>query len=169
MGMVDSIEDYIADALVDVSALDDVQVFIKGGLSPSIMVPQDKYPFSEVMCARAVNYGELTGNYYEDRYIGIVTFSVLLTQQANADWLDTGRIIELASYVQVRTLVHAAIDELRKTEHRDLGELTTDSGVVTRFGITEPTYGYDVDVRTNNWMNWGSIPFEVETEEGDYS
>jgi len=165
--MVEAIENYIVATLQDVTGLDDVKVFIKGGLPPGIMVPQDKYPFSEVFCGRAANDDELTGNYYEDRYVGLITFSVLTTQQANADWLEMSgeRVVELESYRQVRRLVHAAVDELRKSEHRDLGALAVGDAVVVRFYITEPTYGFDLNARSNNWENFGSIPFEVEVQE----
>jgi len=36
---------------------------------------------------------------------------------------------------------------------------------VVRFYITEPTYGFDLNARSNNWENFGSIPFEVEVQE----
>ena len=166
--MIDAIENYVIIALKTVSALDDVGVFIKGGLPGNIAVPQDLYPFAEVFCGQALESGELTGGMYEDEYTGLITFSVLVTEQPLADWAEAveSRTITLPSYTAVRELVTATVVELRKAEHRDLGGLTARSGneVVTRMWLTEPVFGLDVDERTNNWENYGSIPFVVRTQ-----
>lgn len=165
--MVDEIENYLIDTLEDLAALDGVKIFVKGGLPPNIAIPQQFYPFSEVFCGRSTELGELTGGMFEDQYAGIVTFSVLTIESSLADLAarDAGsRRVELGSYTQVRTLVNAAIQELRKEAHRDLGALATSNEQVVQFWVTEPTYGLDLDTRTNNWSNFGSIPFVVDTQ-----
>lgn len=163
-----AIADYIIEVLGNVDALNDIAVFIRGGL-PSGMIPQDKYPFCEVIVAEETpdaEQAELTGGYYVQVYTGIVTASVLLTEISPGDWLEPvgEREARVPSYDLVEEYVYAIMAELQKCEHRDMGALTLNHESVTHFALIGPRiYGIDRDARTNSWENFGSVPFEVQT------
>jgi len=161
-----AVTDYIIAALKANRALDDVKLFVRGGLPPG-MVPQDRYPFVEVMIAQETEDEEYTGNYYSQHYDGLLTVTVLSTQYARGDWLEhTGnRVATVSSYDQVEELVAHVVAELQKSEHKDMGELSVRDEVVTGFTVTGPrVFGIDHDSRTNSWENFGSIPFSVATQ-----
>ena len=162
-----AIADYIHTALAAVESLDEVKLFIRGGTP--MPVPADSYPFVEIIVAEEDEGDELTGNMYEQTYAGLITVSVQITATANADWLapvaGEDRYVTLVSYDQVEALVIAIMSELQRSMHRDLGGLMVDDETVTAFRLTGPrVFGLDQDARTNNYDNFGSVPFVVETE-----
>lgn len=167
MTLVESIEDYIRDALLAVAALDDVKAIATGTFMEGIEVPQDAYPFGTVVVNVDINQGELTGGYSEETYRGAIMFVTLLTELANADWPDMiqRRVIDLPARKQVLGFLTAAADELRKCTHKDLGELVDGSKAVVGFRITEITWGIGQDRRTNNWEGAGFMTFIADTEE----
>ena len=172
-----AIADAIITALANDSALNAIRLFVRGGTP--MPVPSHLYPFIEVIVAEEGENGELTGNYYEQVYTGLITVSVQLLQQpGGADWLEKlgERTARLPSYDLVEELVVAIVSRLQRAEYRDLNSLvvgddapgapeTGSAEAVTAFRLTGPrTFGLDSDERTNNWDNFASIPFEVETE-----
>lgn len=164
---IESMENYIRDTLIATTALDDVKAFAVGDFMEGIEVPQEAYPFSTIVVGGDRPDGELTGGITEGRYRGFVTFIDLQTALAQADWADIiqRRVVDLPTRKRILALTKGAVDELRKCEHKDLGELIVGSVVVTRFEIIDVLYGAGRDRRTNNWEGFGQIIFEVETEE----
>jgi len=161
-----AIADYIIETLGGANGLDGIRVFIRGAL-PSGMIPQDKYPFCEVIVAEEVEEEEMTGNYYQQAYTGIITVTILLTQLAGGDWLEIigERCARVPSYDLVEEYVYAMMAELQKSDHKSLGNLTMNDEAVTHFSIVGPrVYGLDQGARANSWENFGSIPFEVRTQ-----
>lgn len=159
------IADYIIAALCACRNLDAVKLYIRGGAPMD--VPQHLYPFAEVIIDEEAVDEELTGGTYGQTYTGLITFSVEMAHLANGDWLEiTGdRRATLPSYDAVEELVHYAREELQKAEHRAMGDLTIHQEKVNRFSLTSPiVYAIGQSARTNNWVNSGSISFEVETE-----
>lgn len=157
--------DYIISALSANRNLDAVKLYIRGG-SP-MAVPLHLYPFCEVIIGEESEGEEMTGGVYGQTYAGLITFNVEVAQLANGDWLEmTGdRRATLPSYDLVEELVHYAREELQAVAHRAMGDLTVHQEQVIRFSLTSPRiYGTEPDARTNNYTNFGSIPFEVETE-----
>lgn len=166
--IVTEMQDYIIDALKATATMDAVLSFQPGFLPDGIMVPQDKHPLCEVAVLRKLNTLELTGGYYEDTYEGVIAITTIETEAANADWQEvTARVAaDFTSYLTVRTLATNAINELRKCEHRDMGELVDDNKAVIQFRVApDATYGAGQNERTTNWENMAIIQFEVETEE----
>lgn len=159
------IADYIISALCACRDLDAVKLFIRGG-SP-MPVQSNLYPFAEVIIGEEAEGEEMTGGTYGQTYVGLITFNVEVAQNANGDWLEmTGdRRATLPSYDAVEELVHYARGELQSVAHRSMGDLTIHQEQVIRFSLTGPrVYGVEPSARTNNWSNFGSISFEVETE-----
>lgn len=165
--LVELIEDYIRDALLDVSALDDVKAFATGYFMEGIEVPLDACPFGTIVVNTDINQGELTGSYSEEEYRGTIMFIGRMIEIGNADWADIiqRRVIDLPTRRQILGFLQATADELRKCSHKDLGELVSGSKAVVGFRITEVTWGMGQDRRTNNWEGAGVIRFNVETEE----
>lgn len=160
-----AIADYLQGALASADSLNAVKLFIRGGTP--MPVPSDHWPFIEIIIGQEDEGDEMTGNEYSQVYVGLLTVNVQLTAQASADWLApiSDRYVTLPSYDQVEELVTSVLEELQKAEHRDLGGLIVGDEAVTSFRLTGPrVYGLDQDARTNNYENFGSIPFEVETE-----
>lgn len=162
-----AIADYLIETLGNVDALNDIKVFIRGGL-PSGMIPQEKYPFCEVIVAEETpdaEQPELTGEYIQI-YTGIITVSILLTEISPGDWLEPvgEREARVPSYDLVEEYIYAIMAELQKCEHKDMGALVLNGEYVSKFYLTGPRiYGIDRDARTNSWENFGSVPFEVQT------
>jgi len=164
-----AIEDYIIATLKAVTGLDDIGVWIRGALPPGISVPQDYFPHGEVWIATEDEFEpfpELTGGLYNTIYDGIINVSVLLTDTANADWIDVveSRVLTLPSYDRVEEYVYYIMSELQKCEHKDLGTLVLNDEAAVELTIVGPRiYGFDRNERTNPWENFGSVPFQVET------
>ena len=171
--MIDEIATAVIAALEGNAALDEIQLFIDGGMP--MPVPQDKHPFVEVIIGEENPDDELTGGLSTRTYRGLITISMQLTQNANADWIDPvaeyPRRARVGSYRLVKRLVMVIQIELQRENHRDLDSLATlitlgDLDVneaVKAFRLDGPiTYG--LDDRTNNYENYGSIPVVVETE-----
>jgi hypothetical protein len=160
-----ALADYIIDALADCADLDVVKLFIRGGTP--MPVPQHQYPFSEVIIGQEDEGDDMTGNVYGQTYVGLITFNVQLAQTATGDWLNqTGdRRAVLPSYDAVEELVHYAREELQHEAHCEMGGLTVGAEKVTKFALTGPrVYGLEAGARPDNYTNFGSIPFVVETE-----
>ncbi len=165
--IVTEIQDYLIDTLKAVTDLADITTWERGYILGERSTPQDQYPLGEVVIVPKINEGRLTGNYFEDRYEGIIAFTTIKTETANTDWsIVTGvEAAELTTYLQVRAWVNAAINELRKCDHRDLGEMVDDNKAVVDFDLGTATFGAGQDQRQNNWKNNGVIPFMVRTQE----
>ncbi len=171
--MIDAIADAVIDALEANTSLQAVKLFIDGGTP--MPVPQDKQPFVEVIIGEETPVGDMTGGVSEQSYRGLLTFTAKFTQTASADWLDPvegdARRARVASYGLIKRLVMIAQIELQREVHQDLGGLATKidldaqtvTEVVTAFRLDGPIV-YGLDDRTNNYENFGSIGFVVETE-----
>lgn len=171
--MIDAIAVAVIDALSANHSLDAIKLFIDGGTP--MPVPQDKHPFVEVIIGEETPVDELTGGVSERSYRGLLTFTAQLTQTARADWLDPvegdARRARVGSYSLIKRLVMTAQVELQREVHQDLGELITAIDVdaltvreaVTAFRL-DGSIVYGLDDRANNYENFGSIPFVVETE-----
>ncbi len=171
--MIDAISAALIDALIANTSLKDVKLFIDGGTPQP--VPQDKHPFVEVIIGEETPVDELTGGVSERSYRGLLTFTAQLTQTARADWLDPvegdARRARVGSYSLIKRLVMIAQVELQREVHQDLGELVTTIAVdaltvrevVTAFRL-DGSIVYGLDERTNNYENFGSMGFVVETE-----
>jgi hypothetical protein len=165
--MSQAIADYIIDVLGNTPGpLDAIKVFIRGAL-PSGLIRDDQYPLSEVIVTEEIEGVEMTGVEYGQTYMGVITFAVTLAREAGADqFVKIGeRVVRVPSYDLVKELIHAAVFELQKRDHRDMGSLSVADEVVIQFTVTGPRiFGIDRELRSNNWENFGVIPFEVETE-----
>ena len=171
--MIDAIAVALIDALSANHSLDAIKLFIDGGTP--MPVPQDKHPFVEVIIGEETPVDELTGGVSERSYRGLLTFTAQLTHTARADWLDPvegdARRARVGSYSLIKRLVMIAQVELQREVHQDLGELITAIDVdaltvrewVTAFRL-DGSIVYGLDDRANNYENFGSIPFVVETE-----
>jgi hypothetical protein len=164
------IADYVIAALAANHGLDAMRLFIRGGAP--MPVPSDLHPYTEVEIGEEQPVGEYTGGVFTQTYIGLITVNTLAEQ---GDWLEvTGdRIARVKSYDAVEELVHAVIVELQRDMHRSLGNLSstyigggnTVVEVVTQFSLsTSQARIYGLDNRADNFTNFGSIPFEVETQ-----
>lgn len=164
----------LADAIIDIlqadSGLDRVPLFIRGG-TPS-PVPQDFHPFCEVIIGEEAPDTDYSGAVYQQTYTGIVTFTC--QQFGNSDWLDTvqDRKAHVASYDIIAQLLSEAVIELQRDDWTSLDNLvitnTFASGValtetVSRFYLTGPRV-YGLEQRENNYQNFGSVAFIVETD-----
>jgi hypothetical protein len=170
--MVNAIADALLDALEANSALDEVQLFIRGGAP--LPLPVDRYPFVEVLIGQETPEEPLTGELYTCLYHGLVTFTANLAAQSLADWLvdstTDDRRATVTSYDLIKRLVMTAQLELQRHVHHALGSLQTTQTIgaqtidelVAQFFLDGPIL-YGLDNRTNNYENFGSIPFTVET------
>lgn len=169
--MVNAIADVVIDALEANRELDGVKVFIRGE-APFVM-PQDKYPYSEVIVGEETPETPQTGGLYECHYSGLIAFAVQLTTQANADWLEifSDRRAKVRSYDLIKRLVMAAQAEMQRAVHHDLNDLHTTITLnaqtitesVVKFYLEGPIL-YLLEDRTDNYENSGSISFKVTTE-----
>lgn len=166
--MKTSIADYIIDTLADVGDLDTIKSFVRGALPPG-MVPNELYPSIEVMVAGEApepGFEELTGGYYRQVYTGLITVAEWLVHSAGGDFLDKirERIFRVISYDLVDEVIGYTMTELQKCEHRSMGDLVIGDEAVINFSLSgQRIYGLDKDARTNNWENFGSIVFTVQT------
>ena len=171
--MVTEIANTLIDILADNTDLDGVQLFIRGGNPYS--VPQDYSPFVEVIVGEETPVDNLTGAVSTRTYTGLITFTAQMTLASNSDWLaavgaDTRRT-HIDSYDVIKRLVMAAQAELQRAAHADLDALTTHTPtgsvvvdeVVTAFRL-EGALVYGLEQRDNNYDNFGSISFVVETD-----
>jgi hypothetical protein len=170
--MVNAVADAILDILEDDAALDGVKLFVRGGVP--LPLPIDRYPFCEVIIGQETPEEPLTGEMYICQYHGLVTFTANLAAQSQADVLLTSttdeRRAHVASYDLIKALVMAAQLELQRHAHHSLNDLQITKTlaplsideVVTQFYL-DGTIVYGMDNRTNNYENFGSIPFTVET------
>ncbi len=168
--MVTEIANQVITYLAADADLDAVLLFIRGGTP--FVVPQDQTPYCEVIIGEEQPIEELTGCVSTRNYRGIITFSVQVTQQAAADWLtpisSNSRVSYVSSYDLVKRLVMVAQTELQR--YPSLGELTTTvvlsdqtiSEVVTAFRF-DGSIIYGLDARADNYENFGSLSFVVET------
>lgn len=165
--MSQAIADYIIEVLGNTPGpLDAIKVFVRGALGPG-QIPDDHYPFCEVFVSEELEGPEMTGVYYGQTYTGVITFTVTLAHEVSADqFVKIGeRVAHVPSYDMVKELVHAAVFELQKKEHRDMGSLSIVDEAVVQFTVSGPRiFGIDRELRTNNWENFGVFPFEVETD-----
>lgn len=171
--MINAIADALIDILEDDAALDEVKLFVRGGVP--LPLPIDRYPFCEVIIGQETPEASLTGELYVCQYHGLVTFTANLAASSQADYLLTSttdeRRAHVASYDLIKALVMAAQAELQRHAHHSLNDLQTTKtlGVltidelVTEFTL-DGTIVYGLDNRTNNYENFGSIPFTVETQ-----
>lgn len=169
--MVNAIADAVIDALEANRELDGVKLFIRGGTP--LPVPQDKHPFSEVIIGEENPDTPMTGGMYACQYRGLITFTAQLTTQANADWLEvfSDRRAHVRSYDLIKRLVMAAQAELQREVHQSLDDLRTTIALGTQT-ITEAVVQlvldgpilYGTEDRTDNYENFGSLPFRVDTE-----
>lgn len=170
--MVDALADAILDALADDVHLADVQLFIRGGTP--MPVPQDQHPYVEALVGEDVLGDELTGGVSRLTYRGLITASAQLAQSA-ADWLEPldgdARRARVPSYDLIKRLMMLMQVELQRAEYADLNGLITTMEIgeqtvreaVTAFRL-DGSIVYGLDDRTNNYENFGSIGFVVETE-----
>lgn len=163
-----AILDYIIGALADARGpLDEIKLFIRGGAPHPVDL--GLHPFVEVEIAEEGEGGESTGGEYGQTYVGLITLTVSVENVAGGDWLMMldDRKAAVPSADKLDELVTAMLHELQKAEHRDMGGLTyssTDANEqVTDFYITGPRV-YGLDDRTNNYANFASIPFVVNTD-----
>jgi hypothetical protein len=169
--MINAIADAVLDALEANAALDEVQLFIRGGAP--LPLPTERYPFCEVLIGQETQEELLTGELNTCLYHGLVTFTANLAAQSLADWLIDSTLDErratVTSYDLIKRLVMTAQMELERPLHHDLGNLQTvktlglltiDELVVQFF--LDGTIVYGLDDRANNYENFGSIPFTVE-------
>lgn len=160
--------DYIQAALAGRAELDAIKLFIRG---PAPMaISSDLHPYVEIFIATESPVEDLTGGVTIREYAGLISLSVQLTAQATADWLTpiTDRYLAQPSYDLVEELISHIMRELQKGEHHDMGGLTVTNAdgsqeTVTSFELADAvTYG--IEDRTNNYDNFGSVPFKVETQ-----
>jgi len=161
--------DYIQTALAARPELAPINLYTRGGVP--MPVPADSYPFVEIIIATEMLIDELTGGVSVHEYSGLITLNVQLGKQANADWLTPvgDKYMTVPSYDLVEELICYVMRELQKSAHHDMGGLTvTDldrEETVIQFLLDEDVaYGLDVDARTNNYENYGAVPFKVQTE-----
>ncbi len=169
--MVNAIADAVIDALEANRELDGVKLFIRGGIP--LPVPQDKHPFSEVIIGEENPDTPMTGGMYACQYRGLITFTAQLTTQGKADWLDisSDRRAHVRSYDLIKRLVMVSQAELQREVHQSLDDLRTTitlgvqtiTEAVVQFSIEGPVI-YGTEDRTDNYENFGSLPFVVDTE-----
>lgn len=160
------IQDAIRDRLKAASTLDAIKVFVRGyAVKP---MTNDQYPFCEIIIGDEDGVEDYSGGVLERSYNGLITFS---TQSIGDLFSVSDREANVDSYDAVEELIVYASIELQKETHQSLGDLTTTltvgtttiTDVVKRFYLGGPiTYG--IDDRGNNYENYGTIPFIVETE-----
>jgi hypothetical protein len=159
----------IADAVIAIldglDKLSEIKLFIRGGVP--VPVPIDKHPFIEVEIGEEQPVGKYTGELEEQNYIGLITVNTLAKR---GDWLHpiSSRVACIPSYDQVEEFTQAILFELQKDDHKSLGDLrcTSEDGtveVVTNLEMIGPRI-YGLDDRTENYTNFGSLPFQVTTE-----
>jgi hypothetical protein len=168
----------LADAIIDIleqtRGLDGVKLFIRGGTP--VPVPQQLHPYCEVMIGDETPDAELTGGLYQQTYTGLLTFTCQTVGQG--DWLEkiSARRSRVRSYDLIGNLVTQAAIELQREMHHSLGDLAVTmefdsrvmlSEVVEQFHLTGPLV-YGLDDRTNNFENFGSIGFVIETQRTIY-
>lgn len=165
--MSQAIADYIIEVLGNTQGpLDAIKIFVRGALGPG-QIPQDHYPFCEVFVGEEIEGPEGTGVYYGQVYPGQLVFFITLANETSADQLVKigERIVHVPSYDIAKEFVHAAVFELQKGEHRDMGNLRIGDEAVVQFTVSGPRIlGIDRDLRSNNWDNFAIVPFEVRTD-----
>lgn len=163
----EEIENAIIDAMLAESALDDLLAVYRG---MPLMVPQQFYPFAEVLIEQERTARTLTGNVHERVYEGVITFNVRVQDAPQV----VARKATVASYVTVQNLVDAAVELFKRTANRDLGGLTFTNGAVTMFQVGGQAVEYGIALRNqygnaigrdNNFDNTGMLPFVCVTQE----
>jgi PKD repeat protein len=163
-----AIADYIIDALAAADSLVGINAFVRGMLYQPAQ--RDAYPLCEVMVATEDEDVLYSGGVYEQILTGVINVSIQSTSAPDRLTV-TNRKATLPSFEAVNKLVSYIIGELLRTEHHDLGGLTTSltlgdvtiDDVVKEFKIGSAR-AYSVEqVRDNDWENSGSIPFYVRT------
>jgi hypothetical protein len=171
--MIRSIADYLIAVLDGMSDLESIDLILRGAVSLGI-VSMQSYPFIEVVISdedEDPEQPEMTGALFQQVYTGSITVYVQLTEFSGGDHIENvgqTRIRNVQSYDDVQDLMVPIILELQKCDHQSLGDLTvnpaSENEVVKQFTVIGPrVYGIRADARTNNWDNFGTIPFEVET------
>ena len=171
--MITAAANALIDILIAKTSLSSINLFVRGGMP--IPPLQSKYPFVEVLISEETPVDELTGGVSKRTYVGLITVTGLFQQTSEADWIDPynsePRRAAVTSYDVIKHLVMLIQVELEKESHHSLSNLTTTVTlsdqtiveVVTAFRL-EGAIVYGLDDRQNNYENFGSIPFVVETQ-----
>jgi hypothetical protein len=157
-----TIENKIRDLiLAEADPLSQLKVVVRG---VAYKLPSSLYPFAQVFITGETTESELSGNYKERVYSGVVSVHV-----SQADALTvTARSADVSSYTLVQDLVDALVELLSKPVNATLGGLVFTNGTVNQFivGGSEIEYGVaDSESRQNNYENYGAVPFIARTTE----
>ena len=161
--------DYIREQLLDVAALKQVALFLRGSY-PLGNIPQDLCPYCEVYISNnPYNNNDVVTQRDGLRYIGGLRFiDYLASNTGYSNWVNIGkgRTYDLPGYSRIVEFVTAARNELLKCEHASLGNLTVDSEFVCEFTILQNSLGLGLDQgnRQNTWYDVGEVQFEIRAQ-----
>lgn len=165
--MASSIEAYIKAALDDVAALAAIRTWITGAI-PETQINEGMYPLCQIFIVPSQEF-ESSITHWGRRYEGLISFRVSQTTLGySPDWTGINSeddTIAPESFAAVRGWASEALDELNKSEHLDMDELTVDGEAVCFLDMNERTDGAGFDgSRPNTWSNVANLRFAVVTE-----
>lgn len=164
-----AIADYIIAAMVACEDLDDIKLFVRG-VAP-VSVPVNLYPYSEVTVLEEARPPRTVRSEKDQTYRGQITFYTSIAATSGGDMLQpvTDRVATLPNYDKVAEFVHYTRIEFDLETHANMGGLTVGGEQVTLFMLVAPfkygmgPYGMGPNEVSNNYENFASLPFQVET------
>jgi hypothetical protein len=128
-------------------------------------VPTQDYPYAVVVVDNEETEKEYTGNHVVRAYSGAVIINVL---HQDIPKTVTGKIARVPSYETMRDLVDAVVKLFKTTANRNLTGFTFENGLVQQIIMGDELIEYGITAqqeRTDNFTNYGIIPFVVKTME----
>ncbi len=158
-----AIADYIIASMKACTDLATIKMYVRG-IAP-VTAPVNFIPYCEVIVLEEARPIRSTRAEKGQTYKGQITFYTSISVTAGGDMLvPVDKVVTLPNYDAVAKLVHYTRVEFDKEVHANMGELVVGGEQVTLFSLI-PTfkYGGGPNEVTNNYENFGALPFQVET------
>lgn len=165
MSNADVIEQGIAALLASESDLSSVQRLYLG---QPYDVPAQFWPWALIVIDSEESGDQMTGGRVVRAYSGAVVINVYHQDLPEAVSGADARIVRVPSYALLRGFMEAAIGALKSDAGQTLGGVVLSGGFIRRVAVGEEavSYGLVADAeRPDNLINYGVIPFTVETVE----
>jgi hypothetical protein len=165
-----AILDYLIDVVRDSEEFDLLNLLVRG--RAPVAVASELYPYSEFDIATVSGGVRWSGGVYQITYTGLINVSFQMT---DTDWLEVeNRKATVPTMDAVEEMLLTYEFELSRLAHKDLGGLSVGPVTIGDYTVQEDViqfkvedgraYGLDKNERTNNYENFGSLPFTVITQ-----
>lgn len=165
MSNADAIERGMAELLASQPGLAEVRRFYLG---QPYDVPTQHWPWMMVVVDTEESDDQMTGGRVARAYSGAVVVNVHHQDLPEAVSGVDVRIVQVPSYARLRSFTEAVIAVLKSDAGQTLGGLALDNGFIRRVVVGEELVQYGLAAeseRSDSLINYGVIPFTVETVE----